>query len=166
MRGLKSAILAIFQTGLGWLCPVSAALKNPLQEFKNYFCFWTEDRATVVLKLDGLLWVKRWWFLVQDHSLMFKRYFSFNFLLLFKIFWKYHKNEKRPCGLYKGSLVSFLPCPFTGPKMFWAGPNFLHQTKKNIYILWQSQTFSARQKDDLHSVKLVYVPAQKVLKWH
>ena len=26
MQGLKSAILAIFQNGLGWLCPVSAAL--------------------------------------------------------------------------------------------------------------------------------------------
>ena len=22
-----------------------------------------------------------------------------------------------------------MPCPFTGPKMFWAGPNFLCQTK-------------------------------------
>ena len=43
---------------------------------------------------------------------------------------------------------------FTGPKMFWAGPNFLCQNKKSIYILWQSQTFCARQKDDLHSVKL------------
>ena len=39
MQGLKSAILAIFQNGLGWLCPVSAALKNPSQESKNYFCF-------------------------------------------------------------------------------------------------------------------------------
>ena len=28
MHGLKSAILAIFQKGLGWPCPVSAALKN------------------------------------------------------------------------------------------------------------------------------------------
>ena len=28
MYGLKSAILAIFQKVLGWLCPVSAALKN------------------------------------------------------------------------------------------------------------------------------------------
>ena len=36
--------------------------------------------------------------------------------------------------------------------------------QKCIYILWQSQTFCARQKDDLHSVKLVFVPAQKVLK--
>ena len=37
MKGLESAILAIFQNGLGWLCPVSAALKNPSQEFKNSF---------------------------------------------------------------------------------------------------------------------------------
>ena len=28
MHGLKSAISAIFQKGLGWPCPVSAALKN------------------------------------------------------------------------------------------------------------------------------------------
>ena len=39
MEGLKSAILANFQNGLGWLCPVSAALKNPSKEFKNSFCF-------------------------------------------------------------------------------------------------------------------------------
>ena len=39
MQGLKSAILAIFQNGLGWLFPVSVALKNPSQEFKNSFCF-------------------------------------------------------------------------------------------------------------------------------
>ena len=35
-----------------------------------------------------------------------------------------------------------------------------------IYILGQSQTFCARQKDDLHSVKLDFVPAQKFLKRH
>ena len=39
MQGLKSAILAIFQNGLGRLYPGSAALKNPLQELENYFCF-------------------------------------------------------------------------------------------------------------------------------
>jgi hypothetical protein len=37
MQGLKSAILAIFQNGLGWLCPVSSALKNPSQVFENSF---------------------------------------------------------------------------------------------------------------------------------
>ena len=37
MHGSKSAILAIFQTGPAWLCTVSAALKNPSQDFKNSF---------------------------------------------------------------------------------------------------------------------------------
>ena len=36
-HGSKSAILAIFQTGPGWMCTVSAALKNPSQDFKNSF---------------------------------------------------------------------------------------------------------------------------------
>ena len=62
---------------------------------------------------------------------------------------------------------SLMPCPFTGPKMFWAGPNVLCQTKNLFtYLLWQSQTFCARQKDHLHSVKLVFVPTQKFLKRH
>ena len=33
--------------------------------------------------------------------------------------------------------------------------------QKFIYILWQSQTFCARQKDDLRSEKLVFVPTQE-----
>ena len=37
IQGLKSAILAIFQTGLGWPCTVSAALKNPSQVWYTYF---------------------------------------------------------------------------------------------------------------------------------
>ena len=44
--------------------------------------------------------------------------------------------------------------------------NFFVPDQKFIYILWQSQTFCARQKDDLHSVKLVFVSAQKFLKRH
>ena len=63
-------------------------------------------------------------------------------------------------------LKLLMPCPFTGPKMFCAGPNFFEPAQKFIYILCQSQTFCARQKDDLHSVKLVFVPAQKFLKRH
>ena len=37
--------------------------------------------------------------------------------------------------------------------------------QKFIYILWQSQTFCASQKDDLHSVKLVFVPALNAVKF-
>jgi hypothetical protein len=41
--------------------------------------------------------------------------------------------------------------------------------QKFIYILWQTQKFCARQKDDLHSVKLVFeeaLNAVKCLGWH
>ena len=40
---------------------------------------------------------------------------------------------------YSRCLVSkeLMPCPFTGPKIFCAGPNFLSQPQKFIYILCQ-----------------------------
>ena len=43
MHGSKSAILAIFQTGQGWLCTVSAAFKNPSRDFKNLFALGADD---------------------------------------------------------------------------------------------------------------------------
>ena len=43
---------------------------------------------------------------------------------------------------------------------------FFEPAQKIIYVLCQSQTFCARQKDDLHSAKLFFVPAQKFLKRH
>ena len=36
---------------------------------------------------------------------------------------------------------------------------FFVPDQKFVYILWQSQTFCARQKDDLHSVKFGFVSA-------
>ena len=38
---------------------------------------------------------------------------------------------------------------------------FFVQDQKFIYVLWQSQTFCASLQNDLHSVKLVFVPVQK-----
>ena len=35
----QSAILAIFQTGPEWPCPVGTALKNPSLDFKKKICF-------------------------------------------------------------------------------------------------------------------------------
>ena len=57
-----------------------------------------------------------------------------------------------------------MPCyPFiTGPKMFWAGPNFLCQTKNLFTYCGSHKTFCARQKDDLHSVKLFFCAGTKV----
>ena len=43
MQELKSAILAIFQRGLGWPCPVSAALKNPSVDLKNLFALGADE---------------------------------------------------------------------------------------------------------------------------
>ena len=43
MQWSKSAILAIFQTGQGWLCTVSAAFKNPSRDFKNLFALGADD---------------------------------------------------------------------------------------------------------------------------
>ena len=40
MQGLKIAILAILQNGLGWLCFVSAALQESLKEIQKFFLFW------------------------------------------------------------------------------------------------------------------------------
>ena len=42
---------------------------------------------------------------------------------------------------------------------------FFVPDQKSIYILWQPQKFCARQKDDLHSVKLVFEEAVKFLCW-
>ena len=60
---------------------------------------------------------------------------------------------------------SLMPCPFTDPKMFWAGPNVLCQTKIYLHIVAVTKIL-CQTKDDLHSVKLVFVPAQKFLKRH
>ena len=45
MQELKSAILAIFQTGPEWPCPISMALNNPSKDFKKKFLFCFEFLA-------------------------------------------------------------------------------------------------------------------------
>ena len=52
--------------------------------------------------------------------------------------------------------LQLMPCPFTGPKIFCAGPHFLCQTK-NLFTYCASH-----KKDDLHSVKLVLGLALKI----
>ena len=39
-----------------------------------------------------------------------------------------------------------MPCPFTGPKMFYAGPNFLSQPKNMTELITSSKTFVPAQK--------------------
>ena len=40
MQGLKSAILAMFQSGLGWSCFLSTGHQESLIGIKNIFLFW------------------------------------------------------------------------------------------------------------------------------
>ena len=54
-----------------------------------------------------------------------------------------------------------MPCPFTGPKMFCAGPNFLRQTKNLFTYCGSHKNFVPGMI--LHSVKLVFVLAQIIL---
>ena len=42
---------------------------------------------------------------------------------------------------------------------------FFVADQKFIFVLWQSQTFCARQKDDLHSVELVFEKALNAVKF-
>ena len=54
--GLESAISTIFQRGLGWPCPVSAAIKNASQYMKNSFCFvcqWISRKTVCTAKLES-----------------------------------------------------------------------------------------------------------------
>ena len=50
--------------------------------------------------------------------------------------------------------------------MIWAGPNFLCQSKKLFTYCGSHNHFVPDKKMNLHSVKLVLVPAQKFLKRH
>jgi hypothetical protein len=52
MHGSKSAILAFFQTGLGWPCTVSAALKNLHGISKIIFALCADEFLAV---LEGII---------------------------------------------------------------------------------------------------------------
>ena len=68
-----------------------------------------------------------------------------------------------------------MPCPFTGPKMFCAGPNFLSQPKNFTAFRASSKTFVPAQKQILNhffvwhkmfvtatTCKLIFGLAQKI----
>ena len=52
-----------------------------------------------------------------------------------------------------------MPCPFTGPKMFCAGPNFLSQAKHLTAFSASSKTFVPVQKTILLNANHLFV-------WH
>ena len=66
------------------------------------------------------------------------------------------------CISDKVKFIIIFELPFMGPKMFWDVPNVLCQTKNLSTYCGSHKHFVP----DLHSVKLVFVPAQKFLKRH
>ena len=50
-----------------------------------------------------------------------------------------------------------MPCPFTGPKMFCAGPNFLRQPKNLTAFSASSKNFVPAQKPILLNVVCLFV---------
>ena len=57
------------------------------------------------------------------------------------------------------NLSTLMPCPFTGRKMFCAGPNFLSQPKNQTAFSASSKTFVPKQKTILLNANHLFV-------WH
>ena len=49
-----------------------------------------------------------------------------------------------------------MPCPFTGPKMFWAGPNILSQPKNLTAFSASSKTFVLAPKTFLLNANYLF----------
>ena len=59
--------------------------------------------------------------------------------------WNPNEEDAVSHGKSGGSLM---PCPFTGPKMFWAGPNFLCQAKNLFTYCGSHKHFVPDQSDE------------------
>ena len=69
-------------------------------------------------------------------------------------------SYSRDGGGYDNQGVSVLmPCPFTGPKMFCAGPNFLSQPKNLTAFSASPKLFVQTQKPNLLNANHLFV-------WH
>ena len=58
---------------------------------------------------------------------------------------------------YTDTSRKLMPCPFTGPKMFCAGPNFLSQPKNLTESSASSKTFVPAQKPILLNANHLFV---------
>ena len=93
------------------------------------------------------------------------------------LFLKYHQESRSMGNICKGKqlfyalathyctnsdkILTFMPCPFTGPKMFCAGPNFLSQPKNLTAFSASSKTFVPAKKPILLNVNKCLVQHKK-----
>jgi hypothetical protein len=85
-------------------------------------------------------------------NLIIKQNSNWNFLCTLKIILVYSKVRFHYINW-------LLPCPFTGQKTFYAGPNFLSQPKNLT-------TFSASSKTFLPAQKPILLNANHLFVWH
>ena len=89
------------------------------------FGIWFDDKKEEKDQLrDEQLWSKRW----TDHTYFILENRTVTGVLT--------SISETAFPVIKGN-ITLMPCPFTGPKMFCAGPNFFVPDQKFIYILWQ-----------------------------
>ena len=75
-------------------------------------------------------------------------------------------SPQKTCSCFYEFLM---PCPFAGPKIFCASPNFLSQPKNLTAISASSKTFVPAQKNNFTEFKLSFFLAQHVNRffvWH
>ena len=100
--------------------------------------------------------IKRWNKVTVEE---FEKVIRFHYLIV----WHYvtFKDEltKTKCVLINQDCNSLrlMPCPFTGPKMFFAGPNFLSQPKNLTAFSASSKTFVPAQKTILLNANHLFV---------
>ena len=124
-----------------WKKLLTYILSEIVQKCRWYFT-WEKNPLTLARtteEMDGILYTY-----IVDHPSMMSQRKTLWGLSSWKIPQKYSVKTSR--GLPKGSFFGtsltvhppplvpqvemwFMPCPFSGPKMFWADPNFLCQTK-------------------------------------
>ena len=136
-------------------------ISKPFLFFRNhvYFCAYYVFRANANQIIDAISEITSTLLYTWDRNILVG-YFYF----VRHHFWKITFDIlKIVCGclIHKTYALSFYRSQNV---LCWS--KFFVPEQKFIYILWQPQIFCARQKDDLHSVKLVFVPAQNFLKRH
>ena len=99
----------------------------------------------------------------STHSHLFFPKYSKNFCVLDKCFLTEHQEAS--CKSVS-KLKGHLPCPFTGPKMFCAGPNFLSQPKNLSAYNATSKTFCAGTTTNFTECKSSFCLAQNVCDWY
>ena len=150
------------QIGLDWLCclaeksqmaPTIFFIFSPQNNFVSHF--WH-----IILAIAGVKTIL--------YGFLLKYCYAISTYILFEKYW--HNLQCAHEVIFQ-VLLSSLPLFQSYALSFYRSQNVLGWSKffvpdqNFIYIFWQSQTFCAK-KDDLHSVKLFFVPAQKFLKRH